>query len=128
MCGASPGDLGGPGSRIRPKIQRKPGQKSPARLPSGTQLISRALDVLTGSARRAGRRWSTGGAPRPLVQDVAGEAAGVEQARGCGSPLKGPRGPFKGPRGPLQGPRCPFKGPLGPLKGPRGPFKGLKNH
>jgi len=28
----------GPGGRFRPKVLRKPGQKSPARLPSGTQL------------------------------------------------------------------------------------------
>jgi len=37
MCGAGPGDLGGSGGRFRPEIQAKPGRRSPARLPSGTQ-------------------------------------------------------------------------------------------
>ena len=36
MCGAGPGDLGGPGGWLRSTIQGKPGRKSPAKLLSSS--------------------------------------------------------------------------------------------
>ena len=53
ICGAGPGDIGGPGGRLRPEIQGKPGRKSPARLPSCTHVKEK-----TATGLDPGHRWS----------------------------------------------------------------------
>ena len=58
--------LGGPGGRIRPKIQGKPNRKSPARLPSST-----SLEVWAAPSGRESLRTSGGGrnaSPRPFLK------------------------------------------------------------
>ena len=47
MCRAGPGDLRGPGGRLRPKSPGKPG-RFPARLPSGTQSRQALMRTFTG--------------------------------------------------------------------------------
>ena len=124
MCGAGPGDLGGPGGRFgrkskenrtenfqpsclqvpsevsRPHLIRTPGRMSEK---PGSIITSRS-----GGAVRWAAGVKGGGAWTPLP--------------GC--PLKGPPGSFKEPRGPFKGPHRSTKGPRGPLKGSRDPFKG----